>query len=178
VKINVEKLKTDREYWDSVAPEGAEALIDKALFLKWVGDTELQYHRGEWRESAHSWSLQRYKDKGYHDVVERPSPSWDGSGLPQVGVVCEIAMISAPVKIVAHVREGGDTLAVYQCLKEEDWGAHSANKFRPLKTEKERVVEAVIKALGFEGTDYTDTQMYGTLCNAYDAGALKMPGDD
>lgn len=181
MNIDIERLKTDLGYWNSVAPEGAEALIDEELFAKWDGDTELQYRKGAWRENTNPWSIQRYKDAGVHDIVERPSPAWDGSGLPPVGVECEAWFAANEwVKglIVAHDEVDGVKVAVFRYG--EKYVGFTSCCLRPLKTEKERVVEA---ALALD--EYPRGQSAGGMMSRkdfcaklYDVGALKMPGGE
>lgn len=169
--IDIERLKHDREYWDSVAPEGATHFQpDKGKSFSWYDIEKKKVFCNPGNRWIESWSPKEYWDS----LIPRPSPTWNGEGLPPVGVECEIAMISAPVKIVAHVKEGEDTIAVYQCLKENDWGAHSANKFRPLKTEKERVVDYWLAKMPYPVGKSTKMDIDAL----YDAGALKMPGGE
>lgn len=93
--IDIERLKHDREYWDSVAPEGATHFQpDKGKSFSWYDIEKKKVFCNPGNRWIESWSPKEYWDS----LIPRPSPTWNGEGLPPVGVECEIAMISAPVK--------------------------------------------------------------------------------
>lgn len=102
---------------------------------------------------------------------------WPGpeDGLPPVGTGCLMDNARrdwAKVEIIAD-RDGyrfgwcSEELQVYFSSDPDD--------FRPIRTEKERVVEAAIQAAGF-GEDATIVPII--IGRLYDAGCLKMPESD
>ena len=90
MNIDTKRLAKDRAYWDEVAPEGAEVLIDD-VFVKWASRTELRFTGGTWGESLAPWSVKRYIASRLFEIVLRPDApeEWDGTGLPPVGTECE-----------------------------------------------------------------------------------------
>jgi len=94
MNIDMKRLETSREYWDEIAPEGAEVYRGYGLFSKWVDGIEQVYDTAvdgaeDWFESPIPWSKDMYdRDEG---VVFRPDPTaeWNGEGLPPVGCECE-----------------------------------------------------------------------------------------
>ena len=172
-EIDIERLKTDLAYWNSVAPEGAQALIDEELFVKWDGGIERQYVAGVWQSCGDPWPLQRYKDAGVHDIVERPSPAWDGSGLPPVGVECEVIMGSRWIhcEIIGRVEGKAWVRAI---KTDEHWTIRRHQSFRPLRTEKERVCELAER----QAEKYGHPACSNTINALYDAGMLKETAND
>lgn len=149
-----EQLK-DPAWWDANAPEGAE----------WFCSTDEEFH----------------SDKNTcSDCVPRPTtPTWTGSGLPPVGVVCEYTMPDNNgtvcrqwywCKVVAY-DEGAPvvrTRAGRYHRKSLD-----GYIFRPLKTHKQRVVEKAINACPYPDSGSTMRDVEAL----YDAGMLVDPDD-
>ena len=132
----------------SEAPEGAT----HAAF----GDDKVP---GWYRKEAGCWLF--FPDSGgpnewaadCSQTPERDRPGftcrpteWRGpeDGLPPVGTVCEARRHGGWVEceIVAHVQSDGVTEAIYQCATDWDW---SSTGFRPLKSDKERAVDAALR---------------------------------
>ena len=113
-------------------------------------------------------------------AIPRPAQTqWRGpeDGLPPVGTACEAFRHGEWVKctIVVHVQSDGVTEAIYQCASDWDW---SSTSFRPLKSDKERAVEAAMRASGHEqvGGFWTGSlDVYHAFGKAYDAGLLRLP---
>jgi len=77
MNIDMKRLETSREYWDEIAPEGAEVYRGCGLFSKWVDGIEQVCDTAEgWFESTSPWSKDMYdqydQDEG---VVFRPDPT-------------------------------------------------------------------------------------------------------
>lgn len=115
-------------------------------------------------------------------AIPRPSQTqWRGpeDGLPPVGTVCEAKYAEEwhRCTVVAHLKDHrGMTDAVFQA--EDDWDFHQRPEmFRPLKSDKERAVEA---AMGnWCRGEIVNTLEYRArkefVENLYDAGLLRLP---
>lgn len=85
--IDIERLKVDREYWDSVAPEGATAYDDQYVAPWRKSDEGCEFY---FSEALKNWVSTIRKDCAR---IPRPEPrqvEWDGEGLPPVGCECEV----------------------------------------------------------------------------------------
>lgn len=114
--------------------------------------------------------------------VERPTrKQWSGpeDGLPPVGEDCEYCDCEngwVLTHILSH-HPNGDC-AWHQSVRADgfvdgrSFSTDGASSFRPLKSEKERVVEAVIRKMGWTNS------VESVLEDLYDVGALKMPEED
>lgn len=165
-----EQLK-DPAWWDANAPEGAEWFCNEtddeaAAWYKETQDGFMFMIDGDdrWFKS----------DSPDNDAIPRPThPSWTGSGLPPVGVVCETYAGNRRVEceIVAHLETslGTDCVFAYQTEQGPQWfWSPDPADFRPIKTRKERVVE---KAHGVSGAPHEQIE------RLYDAGMLVDPDD-
>ena len=68
-------------------------------------------------------------------IIKNVVVEWDGTGLPPVGTVCEVAnecKIYKPCTVVAHVISEGEAQAIAQCST--DWFYGGVYDFRPLRT--------------------------------------------
>ena len=100
----------------------------------------------------------------------KPDNSWQAYGeLPPVGCECE-AMINGEwiaAEVLRHRINsvGMNVAAVMSCAS---FGVYWAADFRPLRTEREKAIDAACKAIGVVGED-------GLLMieRIYDAGLLK-----
>lgn len=96
--IDLKLLAADREYWDSVAPEGAELYIPRQVYLwgRWEGEQEYFYDESEreWLDALVSYSLSTWKDIDPSCIPRPPKKAqeveWDGDELPPVGCKCEM----------------------------------------------------------------------------------------
>ena len=167
--IDIERLKTDLDYWNEVAPEGAE----------WYSPDEPQHHEG-WHkkvEWGHEFTASRQLAWGparsfnYRTRIPRPSTAWNGEGLPPVGVECELTLDGINRGAVTITYTGDGVFCYKDSNEVEATGALYCAEFRLLKTEKERVVDAAMYYLGFSGT--RDARI--TAEKLYDAGLLRMP---
>jgi len=169
---DTERLATDRAYWDSVAPEGAEALIDEE-FVLWLGSIEFCFDGGEWVKEYISWPLSKYFMRGNFTVIMRPEATeqWI-DGLPPVGTECEAndvghGWISATV--IAHDEDEG----VAVC--KTDYGYDGYGELRPLRTPEQRERQSVIEQAFSKLSEFHDAdQVLGEL---YDAGMLHKQED-
>ena len=81
--------------WDS-APDGAMALVNGRVWVKWEGTKEYCNYAGSWKVARKSWSFDKYAAEFYYTIERRPAdeqPAWNGKGSPLVGTVCEMATI-------------------------------------------------------------------------------------
>ena len=122
------------------------------------------------------------------DSVDRKRPlearptQWRGpeDGLPPVGTVCEARHHGgwAECEIIAHVRAPENCIeAVYQAADDWDWLSSPSN-FRPLKSDKERAVEAALSAAGYSIDGPCNDEVRSivkALRRAYSAGLLRLP---
>jgi len=169
--IDLERLKTDRYYWDEVAPEGAEYYGQKepGWLECWyrMSGSDWEYLLADGRNSE--WKKASVT-RGKENLISRPAPAWNGEGLPPVGVECEAWYAKGDWvvgKVIAHDEIDGTPVAVFK--DGERYTAFTACCLRPLKTEKERVVDAVMEVAGF------GENMRHGLNKAFEANALRMP---
>ena len=151
----------------SKAPEGATHYTPRSPDVCWFR------HDGEgWRSWIDGrWGVAYGSEGFFESLIPRPT-QWRGpeDGLPPVGTVCEALRRGEWVKctIVAHVQSDGVTEAIYQCASDWDW---SSTSFRPLKSDKDRAVDAALKVMPHPGAPSTlaDIELL------YDAGLLRLP---
>jgi len=173
MSIDIGRLAIDRTYWDSVAPEGAEAFID-GVFTMWLGSIEFSFDDGKWVKECISWPLSKYVMAENFTVIIRPDApeEWDGTGLPPVGTECEAndvghGWISATV--IAHDEDEG----VAVC--KTDYGYDGYGELRPLRTPEQRERQSVIEQAFSKLSEFHDAdQVLGDL---YDAGMLHKQED-
>ena len=167
----------------SKAPEGATHCAPEGLSREprvcWYRRHEDRWeyfspNRREWRRSANG---QEFHDR----LIPRPT-QWRGpeDGLPPVGTVCEARHHGgwAECEIIAHVRAPENCIeAVYQAADDWDWLSSPSN-FRPLKSDKERAVEAALSAAGYSIDGPCNDEVRSivkALRRAYSAGLLRLP---
>lgn len=111
------------------------------------------------------------------ELIPRPSPAWNGEGLPPVGVECErsfSAIAWKPTTICGHSVDG-----VYAAFYDGDghmgWGDNC--KFRPIRTpeqiaadEREAAIDEMMQHSSLRARDGA-RQVFGAL---YDAGYRKQ----
>lgn len=181
--MDIERLRKDPSYWDEVAPYGAEVYIidcDPRDDLRMPSEFFYTDHedrvpgRDVWRQCG-GRSFWR-KDCEDLEVIPRPT-QWRGpeDGLPPVGTVCEAKYAGEWLRctVVAHLKDlMGMTDAVFQA--ECDWDFHQRPEmFRPLKSDKERAVEAAL-AQDCEPRDGMLSR-HDFCARLYDAGLLHLP---
>ena len=103
------------------------------------------------------------------DSTPCPDPAWNGEGLPPVGVKCELTLDGSNRGAVTITYMGDGVFCYKDSNEVEATGALYCAEFSPLKTEKERVVEAVMEVAGF------GENMRHGLNKAFEANALRMP---
>lgn len=138
----------------SKAPEGATHYVNGSIcpFEKRDGDD--WYY---WKEKSSVWiniynvcGEERIK-KSTMQMIERPSPSWSGEGLPPVGVVCEYRCVNdkwRQVKVIAHMIEmqKDNPCDVSQLGDTGPLCIGGASSFRPIRTPEQIESDARIKA--------------------------------
>ena len=179
MNIDIERLKTDLDYWLSVAPEGATHYGEQ-FPCPWLREEPASYFR------EGQWVIYRTVYRGKEQISESiPRPTWNGEGLPPIGVECEGDADTRPGDYepcipIYHDSTAGElqhtTVALFQNSHGNFTNPEWCTDFRPLKTEKERVVEAAMQTsrlVLYPGA--TPERMLEAL---YDAGYLKMPGGE
>jgi len=203
--MDIERLKTDPAYWDEVAPEGAEFAADRHSLglVRWYrGITRgpnpcYEYCSGDeavWvpgdGEPLHPYFPRpSQSQKDLQDLIPRPT-QWRGpeDGLPPVGTMCEYAASSKVpgdpsewrpgdrVEILAHRQALAATVAVGWNLRTGTAGGSVAAILRPLKSDKERAVEAAMGSISNITTmEWKCRRQFLEQC--YDAGLLRLPED-
>lgn len=187
--IDIERLKHDLGYWNSVAPEGATHYGERggSLMPGWYKpslDKQGAYLFAS--ESSHYWKRAEAFER--RALIPRPSPTWNGEGLPPVGNVVAYKS-SGPhadrypisqwrdgdkLEVVAHKTVDGELIPIVFNLRGRTASGLMVQYCRPLKTEKERVVEAAMEYAPWPGDSTTEN----TLKALYDAGMLKEPTND
>lgn len=175
-------------HWDENPSRiGSFMKLERGKWFFWpVGETlETRWH---------AWNREGRND--LTGLVPRPI-TWNGEGLPPVGLEVEICDSDEPheayakhigekVKIIAHDVLNGDDeglpVAVYSydCSWGKGYHALVAGKFRPIRTaeqiaaeEREKAIAAIQKASGGEGLPPIT---YTHAAKLYNAGA-RMPGE-
>ena len=175
--IDIERLQHDLDYWNKHAPEGATHYgpAGKFHFEAWFknvsgGPAQVMLTS----DSNRLWHSGLLMDA---PLIPRPSPAWDGSGLPPVGVECEISTNGGAGFRVGCVDayNRDKSAAMFDFCGIMDCASLDHCLFRPLKTEKERVVEVAAQVAGY-GKDATIVPI--VIGRLYDAGMLKEPTND
>ena len=179
--MDIERLKADPAYWDEVAPEGATHCLPLFSPVTWYRRTSKGWQF--WTCFSELWMHTDILVHLLEGLILRPSQTqWRGpeDGLPPVGTVCEAKYAEDwhRCTVVAHLKDHrGMTDAVFQA--EDDWYFHQRPEmFRPLKSDKERAVDAAMRASGHEkvGGFWTGSlDVYHAFGKAYDAGLLRLP---
>ena len=184
MNIDIERLATDRAYWDEVAPEGAEAFINEE-FTMWLGSIEFSFDDGEWVKECISWPLSKYvMDKNFTVIIRPDAPEeWDGTGLPPVGVECEMGPMDDNCP-AARINELGNQVHNLGCEYQNDedlsdelgkfasslWDlAKKAPSRTPAQREREEVINHALQACPFPATVSTRIDIEAL----YDAGMLR-----
>lgn len=166
----------------SKAPEGATHFDpNDDVGLPWM-----RLQQGRWRafdEEYQCWTAPMDEDDSFirnndgAQCIPRPT-QWRGpeDGLPPVGEPCEVCFndtvhecrgLFSPAKVIAyHEDMVWLDLGVLQPVR-----ILSECSFRPLKSDKERAVEAALKVMPYPGSPSTRAD----LERAYDAGLLRLP---
>jgi hypothetical protein len=88
MKIDQERIKNDPEYWDEVAPLGAQHYVPEcnSFYEGWYFD-----HDGItfFRHHGHEDNWEENCDVLPDHAIPRPPPIWNGQGLPQAGCFVE-----------------------------------------------------------------------------------------
>jgi hypothetical protein len=88
MKIDQERIKNDPEYWDEVAPRGAQHYTPEcnSFYEGWYFD-----HDGItfFRHHSHQDHWEENGEFTPSHAIPRPPPIWNGQGLPPVGCFVE-----------------------------------------------------------------------------------------
>ena len=162
-------------HW-SKAPEGATHYAPLGRDYCWVKNAGNDWKVWDEREEPGSWVSATMSGSYMDSLIPRPT-QWRGpeDGLPPVGTVCEARHHGgwAECEIIAHVRAPENCIeAIYQAADDWDWLSSPTN-FRPLKSDKERAVEAALA----QDCDPRDGMLscHDFCARLYDAGFLRLP---
>lgn len=165
--MDIERLKHDRDYWDECDPTGAEAThyCADGGANPWVKEGHV------WEDEKGFWREARLKNYDMQNPIPRPTrKQWSGpeDGLPPVGTK---GATSGGVCDVLAVDEVRDQIAIR--WHDGELGVVAVQSFRPLKSEKERVVEWALS----QDCDPNEGMLSRSdfCAKLYDAGALKVP---
>jgi hypothetical protein len=133
-----------------------------------------------------------YFREAFGRELDNSGPAWDGTGLPPVGMACEIHGTVGQelrgdefswrrVEIIAHTSFGGSDVAVGRDIECATLGWGIASKFRPIRTPEQIAAEAREKAIIKMMSDYEYTSgpcTYGLMRSQaerlYDVGYRKI----
>ena len=166
----------------SKAPEGATHGDPGSSRARWYRRNE---GRWEYFSPANEAWMRSVNNAPFFDRLKVRPTEWRGpdDGLPPVGAVCEYAgsakvpgdpsewRLGDQVEILAHRQALMAMVAVGWNRRTGTARGSVAAMFRPLKSDKERAVEAAMKVMPYPGSPSTRTDLE---C-AYDAGLLRLP---
>jgi len=124
--IDWSKIVKDAEFAGSISGE------QLPVFYKNVTDSSYEYHY----PGEGGWSGKIIGKPACVPLILRPSPSWNGQGLPSVGAVCEMRhdswhLNNWPKVTVKYA--SAEYFITEDGAGEQHWHAHSV-KFRPIRT--------------------------------------------
>jgi len=158
----------------SKAPEGATHFSPPAYWYK-------KDHNGWfiWHIGMSVWVNSTEANRRHVNMIPRPDqPQWDGKSWPPVGAECEYLEAGkgrwSQAKVVGY--DGPS------CVVAIDGAGYSGScdiaRFRPLQSERDRVIEAAINAMKRAFDRNAPNWSAEAKAQAlYDAGMLKMPED-
>ena len=156
MNIDIERLKTDAAYWDRVAPY--------ANYAEPVGNANLS--------GVIFYDSTPIKS----GMIKKPEATqWDGEGWPPVGAPCEFEYAETGTWINAKVI-GYDGPSCVVALDGYGYtGSRDLNHFRPIRTPRERWVEAAYTN-GLTLPDECDMKVvYEQVYDAMQSGQLPLP---
>lgn len=132
MKIDINRLKLDANYWDAVAPKDCvSAYVRSGKVIMWG-----------YSDDTGSWT---------GDIILRPSnrnQDWQGVGFPPVGCTCEFYALGdwRKAEIIAYVKSNGLVEVIAQM--ENEWCfSENPDHFRAIRTQEERLRGDLIAAL-------------------------------
>ena len=117
----------------------------------------------------------------YDQIMElaepEPQTGWNGEGLPPVGTECEAWDWDEKKWVSGVFIMKGNSDHAFATGSNKSWGKlFWAAKFRPLKTERERAIEAAIKPILRTQSELKSPKWASAIAEElYDAGLLKEP---
>ena len=148
------------------------------------GATHWDTRGAVWCKHLYFWCYGRWNYEGeIHDLAEdryTPRPvepattTWDGTGLPPRGTICECLFNDGWVKVLVLSVNG------YEAWVRRPRGSHIVseglgNEFRPIRTPEQRERQSVIEQAFSKLSEFHDAdQVLGDL---YDAGMLHKQED-
>jgi hypothetical protein len=170
MKIDQERIKNDPEYWDEVAPRGAQYYVPEcnSFYEGWYFDhdgiTFFRHHGHEkhWEENGEISAYDAIPLPPPDHAIPRPPPIWNGQGLPPAGCFVEYFYNTAFADTEQTSRwTDGDKLEVI-CIKDgpnrsqvalvwnerDKTGTSLAIEcMRPIKSPKQRLVDEIAAQL-------------------------------
>lgn len=132
--------------WDE-APEGAEYYNEANGYFYKTMPGMILYNNPRWEESVMTIPSSKF--------TPRPKTEWDSTSLPPVGIECDIAFISGGDcnrKCTITYQGRGVGCAIMEDGLEFTF-AHNSVNFYKVKSEEDRVVEAMLKLLAGKNLD-------------------------
>jgi hypothetical protein len=189
MSIDIERLKTDHDYWDEVAPQGSGFYGEEDY--EWV---ESWYKKQDdiWYRhiGAQGWTNISNAGCDFDDfihsragsLINRPetqTTQWSGpqDGWPPVGTECELWVGGVFDDVVEFIGLRNEYTAVFWRLNRDvpDAGELPTVEFRPIQTEHDKVIEKAVRTL--EMKHGSPKSIYLSYCETlYDTGMLKQAG--
>ena len=180
----------------SKAPEWAGAVVESERGVRfWVsqfGGTSARQRVGSLYPEEDSRADMTADDHGWLLIENRPSPAWNGEGLPPVGVRCEagIPHASGPNNERSFIWIEGSVIAYHEIKGKtyawfsEDDGFYPPNvlEFRPIRTpeqiaadEREEAVAAMLELDPYQPNTTLGMMSRADFCRTlHDAGYRKQ----
>lgn len=121
--MDIERLKTDIDYWNEIAPENATH-YNIAAGWSWLTSAGwLHCYDSEidgWKELSNSTTALLRLNTSF--PKPKPKPKWDGNGLPTAGTVCFVQNT-----MEEYVRCTIDYIGKSYCIYTDDNGYESIN---------------------------------------------------
>ncbi len=95
-----------------------------------------------------------------YQITKKPE-AWDGEGLPPVGTECEVSNCGNPFEF-CEIKYMGDKVCVvgYDVYGDQHYHLSSV-KFRPIRTEEEKLIDQLIKDARCDGDngEYSENEL-------------------
>jgi hypothetical protein len=180
MKIDIERLEVDADYWNEVAPEGAEWLVDGRWFVKWIGSAEYEHKFGGpsgWRmlEGEESWSKSKYIQAGLEfSIIQRPSkpaaPEWHDN-IPPAGWHGECTWGNKENSHECVILPGLKiAINFYTSWSVDQISQLEGVEFCPIRSQEKRERDAAIDHAFSKLTEFREARQ--VLGDLYDAGLL------
>lgn len=149
-EIDIDRLRVDREYWDSVAPKHATH-YDPHVNAKdvWVHESVDCIYQA-WSPESQSWIPDFSNDKYKGQYIPRPPAKeverlGEDGELPPIGEFAYCLTSQTDERILAHDTISNPNMAIV-CDNSGYWGAE-AHHWAPIKTQEQKEREDLINLI-------------------------------